>query len=205
MKLDSLVNENVLLFDMNYILGRDNYSCIFCNKQLNFEDIYIIKLDENLDFNSNNLVVCCKEKKCSDGHDANLPKTSFTGRLIVIASCMFAEKTTITKSLVNKYSRILGKYIWVKPDIDIRGVGVTTHNGEEINAKTISHIRPDAHLVELSSYSIIAFDEIQFFNNRILYVINQLLKSNKIVIVNGLKLDYKRNIFGNVHLFACRS
>lgn len=198
-------SEIGLVIDAKYILGRDNYSCVYCNKELLLSNLYVSKIEENIDWSNANSVVSCNSKDCFlqrndlSNEIFNLPQSSIPGRLIVIASCMFSEKTTTTRSLINKYSLVYDSYIWIKPDIDSRGKGITTHNKEEITAKIISAKRPDQSLRELIKYSIIAFDEVQFYSERILYVIHQLLKLGKLVIVNGLKLDYKRNIFGVIH------
>lgn len=193
--------KDSLNIDFRYIIGRDNYSCAYCHQELLLEDLHISKINPQLECSNDNIVVSCEDWGCDTSQisEINFPQTAISGRLVVIASCMFSEKTTITKSLLNKYSRVVGEYIWVKPDIDIRGKGITTHNKEEIDAEIISASRPDSFLDKLSNYSIIAFDEVQFYSERILYVIHQLLKKGKLVIVNGLKLDYKRNIFGMIH------
>jgi thymidine kinase len=116
---------------------------------------------------------------------------------------MFSEKTSTTRSLLNNYGYALGEYVWIKPDRDNRGEGVTTHNEDATkemqNARAISWERPDISVEELKKYPIVAIDEVQFFADRILYVIHQLLKAGCLVIANGLKLDYKRDLFGMTH------
>lgn len=193
--------SNNLIIDFKYIVGRDNYSCVYCKKELEPEDICINKLDIKIDWCNSNAVVTCEPDGCPLKNDssANLPQSAPPGRLIGIFSCMFSEKTTTTRSLINKYSLVYDNFIWVKPEVDIRGSGITTHNKEEISAEIISSKRPDISLAKLLEYSIVAFDEVQFYSERIIYVIHQLLKHGKLVIVNGLKLDFKRNIFGVVH------
>lgn len=197
------------MIDLNYICGRDNYSCWNCNCQINIYDQTNVEQDGNVilidkkygEISSNIKLVCtdCVSKTPT-------VNSSIKGRLVVISSCMFSEKTTTTKSLINKYSRIKGDFIWVKPDLDTRGVGVVTHNKEEINALSISSSRPDKYLNELLGYNIIAIDEAQFFSNRILYIINNLLMSkDRIIVVNGLKLDYKMNIFGTMHYLLAQA
>ena len=46
---------------------------------------------------------------------------------------------------------------------------------------------------------MIVIDEAQFFSERIIYLIHQLLKNECLVIINGLKLTAKRNFFGVMH------
>lgn len=185
------------LVDFRYIAGRDNYSCIYCGFPFENSNINISILDPKLEANHSNVGVRCRND-CSNTL-INAPPLTLLGRLMVISGPMYSAKSTISKYLVDKYTRIIGSYRWVKPDIDIRGLGVTTHNQEEFEALVISASRPDMSLLELKKYSILIFDEAQFYSERILYVVHQLLKAGKLVIVNGLKLDYRRNLFGCMH------
>lgn len=190
--------------DYRYIVGRDNYSCVYCHKEFLLKDVCILKISSDQEWSPMNAVVSCPEHiSCGNrgNHSlwTNFPSVSLPGRLIAVMGPMFCEKTTTTRSLINKYSKTIGKYIWVKPDVDVRGRGITTHNHEEISAEIISADRPDKSLNKLKEYDIVAFDEVQFYSERILYVVHQLLKVGKLVIVNGLKLDARRNIFGVIH------
>lgn len=185
------------MLDIRYILGRDNYSCIYCGEDQN----HIGSLTSDKEELYSNVAVMCDYKDLL--HCGGKYRAPLTGRLIVVTGSMYSEKTTTTRSLLNNYEYILGEYIWVKPDIDNRGLGVTTHNKDETQqmktALTISSNRPDKHLDELLKYPIVAFDEGQFFSERIIWVIHKLLEKGRLVIVNGLKLDYKRNLFGVMH------
>lgn len=186
--------------DIRYICGRDNYSCVFCEKDCS-EKFHISQLDSGDNWNASNLVITCQEGYCngSKKQKFNLPSDQVKGRLVVASGPMFSEKTTITRSLINKYKQALGNFLWVKPSRDDRGTGITTHNKEEIPAHIISWERPDKHLSELFDSPIVAFDEVQFYSERILFVIHQLLKQGVLVIVNGLRLDFQRNHFGIMH------
>jgi len=187
------------MIDHIYILGRDNHSCVFCHTDLQDQSYKISKIEpKRTDDSYDNLIVTC-EKPCTPTGVPNFPLSAVPGRLIVISGPMFGGKSTSTRSLLDKYTRVLGAYTWVKPDIDTRGAGVTTHNQENFQAKVISAVRPDKHLTELESFPIVAFDEIQFYSNRILYVVHQLLKKGVLVIVNGLKTDARRSLFGMTH------
>jgi thymidine kinase len=53
--------------------------------------------------------------------------------------------------------------------------------------------------VTLRKFKVIVIDEAQFFSERLIYLIHQLLKNGCIIIVNGLKLTAKRAIFGTMH------
>jgi len=195
--------------DSRYILGRDNYTCQCCNTDITNDTVAgFPKIDEyEEDILTNTVTVCAKCNLGLRSKDRNTklralkkPPHIFSGRLIVVTGPMFAEKSTTTRSLYNKYNVFNSKHIWVKPDRDNIKEGYTrTHNNEIIAAHTISASRPDKHLEDLLEYTVIAIDEAQFFSDRLLYLVHQLLIKGVIVIVNGLKLTAKRHIFGVMH------
>ena len=204
------------MIDYRYICARDNFSCAFTGADLthDLEDrsdsvvrLFCQRVDPELEWTSSNVVLSGRGHsyfaKRKPLPSPNLPHAVFSGRLIMVVGSMFSEKTSTTRSLLNNYGYALGEYIWVKPDRDSRGGGVTTHNKDATramqNARAISWERPDKFVEELKRYPIVAIDEVQFFADRILYVIHQLLKAGCLVIANGLKLDYKRDLFGMTH------
>ena len=193
--------------DIRYILGRDNYTCQKCERPVK-EGMAFPKVDEYEEEILTNIVTICSTCNIllrGKGRDTKYsalkkPPYTFSGRLIVVTGPMFAEKSTTTRSLYNKYKVFNTKHIWIKPDRDNLKEGYTrTHNEEKIVAHTISAKRPDKHLRELLQYDIIAIDEAQFFSDRLLYLVHQLLINGALIIVNGLKLTTKRHIFGVMH------
>jgi thymidine kinase len=192
--------------DYKYLCGRDNYTCqnTKCNADLADFQVYFRKLDETKSDIESNIVLSCRD--CATAAiDFKHPLREFSGRLIVVTGPMFSQKSTITRAFYNKY-RVLYKdqepapFIWVKPEIDDRKQGFTkTHDEDLIEAYTIDAKRPDLFLSELEKYNIVAFDEAQFYSERILFVIQHLLKKGCLVIANGLKLTAKRDLFGVMH------
>lgn len=200
-----------LNFNINYkyICGRDNFTCqaIDCDAPLDEGQLRFHRIDSSGEDIESNIVLACD--KC-DEDTARLgplcfqhPLTSFPGRLIVITGPMYSQKSTTTKSFYNKYcafSRILNNknnYAWVKPQVDDRKTGYTkTHDEELIEAITIDSERPDLSLDALKEYDIVAIDEAQFFSTRLIFVVQSLLKKGCLVIVNGLKLTARRDLFG---------
>jgi thymidine kinase len=193
--------------DYKYLCGRDNYTCQNpkCNKSLEDFQIYFRKIDKKgKDIESNIVLVCAH---CAARNDVELrkPLSEFPGRLIVITGPMFSQKSTTTRALYNKYRALFKQqepapFVWVKPQIDDRKKDFTkTHDESLFEAYTIDARRPDLSLATLEKYNIVAFDEAQFFSERILYVIQQLLMKGCLVIANGLKLTAKRDLFGVMH------
>lgn len=193
------MNEKELLIDPKYLMGRDNYCCKICNRFLEASNVDFIQVDCSREWVNSNVVCICTT--CSDkNHEIIVkPLASFKGRLTVVTGVMYSEKSTVTRSLFNKYKVGLPKAIWIKPDSDVRAEGYTkTNNGELFSAFTVSASRPDNALEELIKYDLIAIDEVQFFSFRIIYVIHKLLEAGKIVVANGLKLKANRSFFGSM-------
>ena len=199
------MNE-IAKIDSRYICARDNYSC---QGLAHIDPVPLIpnqilfkKVDKNGETIDSNFVTSCKDCVSSEGAYKK-PSFDYPGRLIAVTGPMYSQKSGSTKALYNKYcaNRRLGgneDYIWVKPQIDDRAIGYTkTHDDDLIQADlTIDSDRPDLALPTLLQYNVVAFDEAQFYSDRIIYVVHQLLKNGCLTIVNGLKLTAKRDLFG---------
>lgn len=183
------------------VAGRSNYLCCACQMGIDPTAFAVDRIDQTGEWVTSNLGAFCRNCYSYGAKAKKLPLKSASGRLIVITGPMYSEKSTTTKSLLNKFILTHKKYLWVKPTTDDRAAGYSvTHNKEKIEAYTLSQDRPDLKLRELSEYSLIAFDEVQFFSDRILFVIEELLRDkSRIVIVNGLKLTASRSLFGVLH------
>jgi len=181
--------------DYRYICGRDNYSCHNCNQDLGWKEISLIMIDRNGESVASNFTVSCNT--CKSIYPQRIPLRSCQGRLIVVTGAMYSSKSTTTLSIYNKNTVFNKNRIWIKPDRDDRKDGYTeTHDKTAIEATTINAKRPDQSLQSLLKYSVVVFDEVQFFHERIIYVIHQLMNHGALVIVNGLKLTAARNSFG---------
>lgn len=114
---------------------------------------------------------------------------------------MYATKSQSTRAIFEKYCIFNRKGIWIKPDTDNRCAGKTvTHDNRVIaNAITVSSQEPELALTDLIPYDVVVFDEAQFFSEKIVGVVKDLLGQGKIVIVNGLKLTAGDSIFGSMH------
>ena len=198
--------------DYKYICGRDNYTCqtkYNYSCQSNSGDLPINRIrfarikPDGPDNESNLRVVCdvCFSLK----QEVKPINNDYSGRLVVITGPMFSQKSTTTRALYNKYIALSNKikpkpYVWLKPELDSRKKGFTqTHDNDLIEAEAISAERPDTFLNKISVYNVVAIDEAQFFSERIIYVLHELLRNGTLVIVNGLKLTANRSLFGSMH------
>jgi thymidine kinase len=119
------------------------------------------------------------------------------GRIEVICGSMFCGKT---EELIRRARRavIAKQQVQVfKPNIDNRYSieHVTSHNGQNIEAVPLQ--RSNEILKELlPTTTVIAIDEVQFFDPEIVDVVNFLAEKGIRVIVAGLDTDFRAEPFG---------
>ena len=121
------------------------------------------------------------------------------GRLEVITGCMFSGKT---EELIRRLERVRiarGSLLLFKPTIDDRyGLDVVaTHYGREFEAhllspgsETVAALTEIAGDEALRTCSVVAFDEGNFFSERLSRLCEELVGMGKRVIVAGLDLTF---------------
>ena len=127
------------------------------------------------------------------------------GRIEVVCGSMFCGKT---EELIRRIRRaiIARQNVQVfKHRLDNRYDGVTrvsSHTGQFIEAQHISH---SSELIPLiaNDTTVVAIDEVQFFDNDIIDVISQLADRDIRVIVAGLDLDFRGEPFGTLPALLC--
>lgn len=130
-------------------------------------------------------------------HEKNKPR----GRLEVICGSMFSGKTEELMRRLKRSEHARQGVLTIKHQIDNRSHSATimSHNGHHRNALPIDGINVGVDkILELTDNNIdvIGIDEVQFFPNRILDIICQLVDEGKRVIVAGLDLDFRGEPFG---------
>lgn len=127
-----------------------------------------------------------------------------SGRIEVICGSMFCGKT---EELIRRARRamIAKQEVQVfKPSIDDRyGIErVTSHTGLVIEAQPIS--KPSQILDHLNSTTtVVAMDEVQFFNESIVEIIEQLTAKGIRTILAGLDTDFRGEPFGAMPKLMC--
>ncbi len=120
-----------------------------------------------------------------------------SGRIEVICGSMFCGKS---EELIRRSRRavIAKQELQVfKPSIDDRysTLHVTSHSGQNIEALAIS--KAQEILDNLSAATtVVAVDEIQFFDSDIVSIVQQLAARGIRVIVAGLDMDFRGEPFG---------
>lgn len=127
-----------------------------------------------------------------------------TGRIEVICGSMFSGKT---EELIRRVRRAIIAHQEVqvfKPVIDDRyGIQrVSSHNGQNVEAIPV----PDAASILTQLHrktTVVAIDEVQFFDAGIVQVVNQLADKGIRVILAGLDMDFRGEPFGAMPALMC--
>lgn len=121
----------------------------------------------------------------------------FTGSLTVIAGSMFAGKTDELTRRV-RHALYAGCRIQVfNHALDIRsdGTEIRSHNGALHEAMAVSTSRELLESI-VPSTDLIAIEEVQFFDEGIVDVCNELADRRCGVIASGLDMDFRGEPFG---------
>ena len=122
------------------------------------------------------------------------------GRIEVICGSMFCGKT---EEMIRRMRRaiIAKQNVQVfKPSIDIRyGVEtINSHSGQAVDALAIKRAK-DIYLHLEDDTTVVAIDEVQFFDDEIVDIVQRLADERNIrVILAGLDLDFRGEPFGSM-------
>ncbi|MFZ3589084.1 thymidine kinase [Bacillus sp. DJP31] len=122
-----------------------------------------------------------------------------SGWIEVICGSMFSGKS---EELIRRVKRTqyAKQHVQVfKPMIDNRysEENVVSHNGTSVIARPVSFSR-DILTYVTSDVDVVAIDEVQFFDNHVLEVVELLANQGHRVIVAGLDQDFRGEPFGQV-------
>jgi len=128
------------------------------------------------------------------------------GRLEAIVGSMFSGKTEELIRRMRRAAIARREGIIIKPSIDTRYSegAVNSHDGRSLKAVTIDASNPRDILKEVGDAEVVALDEVQFFTDEVVDVVQTLVNEGRRVIVSGLDMDFARRPFGAVpELLAC--
>lgn len=126
-------------------------------------------------------------------------ETASRGRLEAIVGPMFGGKT---EELIRRARRavIAKQEVQVfKPQIDTRYSEdkVNSHSGVEWEAEMVEQESPSEILERIKPETqVVGIDEVQFFNEEIINVCEELVAQGKRVIIAGLPTDFRNEPFG---------
>lgn len=94
----------------------------------------------------------------------------------------------------------------ISPEIDTRTKGdyIESRNGLWLDSYKVKYSNEILKIVNEED-DVIAIDELQFFDENIVSVINKLVESGKKIIGTGLDLDFKGEPFGYMPELMCYS
>lgn len=129
-----------------------------------------------------------------------------SGLIEVICGSMFCGKT---EELIRRVRRAMiakQKVQVFKPLIDDRFAieRVTSHSGQNLDAHPISSPTEIDSLL-LHDTTVVAIDEVQFFDSSIVGVVDALAERGLRVILAGLDMDFRGECFGSMPELLCRA
>ncbi len=118
-----------------------------------------------------------------------------TGWIEVICGSMFSGKTEELIRRLNRAYIAKQKVEIFKPIIDSRysKKKIVSHNENKIHSTPVNFASDI--LINSNEYDVIGIDEVQFFDDEIVTVINKLANQGKRVIAAGLDMDFKGRPF----------
>lgn len=128
------------------------------------------------------------------------------GWLEVICGCMFAGKTEELIRRINRIKYAKKSIIVFKPIIDDRydRTQVVSHSNQRVDSIPIKDSSEVLKYIDKLPYSV-AFDEVQFFDEGLIEVIDRLANSGVRVIVAGLDQDFRGEPFGIMPALMAKS
>ncbi len=119
------------------------------------------------------------------------------GRLEIVTGPMFAGKT---EHLISRLRHEGSKVQAYKPKIDGRysSSAIVSHAGDQFDATPV-----DVNELALATAEVIGIDEIQFFGDRIVSVVQSLLKAGSDIVASGLDLNCWGEPFGPMPTLLC--
>lgn len=119
------------------------------------------------------------------------------GWIECICGSMFSGKSEELLRRIKRGVIAKQKVLLFKPSIDNRYEEnmVSTHNGNSYESVNIDKAEQIYNYIIDKKYDIIGIDEIQFFDEKIVEVINKLADDGIRVIVAGLDMDFKAEPF----------
>ena len=119
------------------------------------------------------------------------------GWIECICGSMFSGKSEELLRRIKRGVIAKQKILLFKPSIDNRYEEnmVSTHNGNSYESVNIDKAEQIYNYIIDKKYDIIGIDEVQFFDEKIVEVINKLADDGIRVIVAGLDMDFKAEPF----------
>jgi thymidine kinase len=129
-----------------------------------------------------------------------------SGWIEVVCGSMFSGKTEELIRRVRRAQIARQKVQVFKPAMDTRYARrkVASHNGMQVEAVPVKSTARLRALIEPDT-TVIAIDEVQFFDNQVVALCEELANQGTRVIVAGLDMDFRGEPFGPVPTLMARA
>ena len=121
------------------------------------------------------------------------------GRLVMLVGCMSSGKSRELFHRLRRAEFAKHKTIVFKAKLDDRNdeKSIASRDGTHHVAVEVSSARDMCDLVD-ESHNVVGIDEVQFFNESIIAVVDELINRAKRVIAAGLDTNFRGEPFGSV-------
>lgn len=120
------------------------------------------------------------------------------GKLTVICGPMFAGKSSELLRRIRRAQHARRPVLLFKPEVDVRAPGIRSHDGLLMEAVLVCSSLDVQALAGRAPNTFVAVDEGQFFDDRIVGAVMELVHRGHEVAVAGLDLDYRGEPFGSM-------
>ncbi len=129
-----------------------------------------------------------------------------SGWIEVVCGSMFCGKTEELIRRVRRAQIARQKVQVFKPAIDTRYAKreVTSHNGVQIHAVPVKDVAELRTLIEQDT-TVVALDEVQFFDDTVITLCEELSSQGTRVIAAGLDMDFRGEPFGPMPMLMARA
>lgn len=120
-----------------------------------------------------------------------------TGKLVLNVGSMFSGKSNELQRQGRRYALANKKVLFCKPKLDNRYSDnqIVTHDDSRVPAIVIDN---PYQILDYQDIDVILIDEVQFFEESLIDVIEKLIKQGTIVVASGLDMDRNGTPFGIV-------
>ena len=128
-----------------------------------------------------------------------MPSSTDSGSIEVVCGSMFSGKTEELMRRLRRATIAKQRVQVFKPAVDTRyaAKAIASHNGLQVNAIPVQTSDEIRHLVD-PDVGVIAIDEIQFFDDGVVALCDELAKMGHRVICAGLDMDFRGEPFGPI-------
>ncbi|MCJ7549711.1 MAG: thymidine kinase [Anaerolineae bacterium] len=128
-----------------------------------------------------------------------MPSSTDSGSIEVVCGSMFSGKTEELMRRLRRATIAKQRIQVYKPALDTRyaSKAIASHNGLQLNAIPVQTSDEIRRLVD-PDVGVIAIDEIQFFDNGVVALCNELAEMGHRVICAGLDMDFRGEPFGPI-------